>query len=198
MRPIDELHQIRAGLFFWQGYDPAIKTDLGCCAIALPGGLLFVDPLPLAPEPLAELTQHFHPAGIALTNANHERTAADFAQRFGVPVFAHSEARGEVSADHWLKDGAMIFENARAIHLPGFAKGEIALHCGDAMLMGDALINVEPHSFAMLPEKYCANPKLARQSLRKLLDFSFEIMTFAHGLPIVSGARRDVENLLNP
>jgi len=198
MRPIVEIQLIRPGLFFWQGYDAKVKTDLGCCAVATPSGLVFIDPLPLAREPLEELASQFAPAGIVLTNANHERASADFARRFGVPVHAHAEARGEVAADRWIEsDDATIGETVRVIHLPGFAKGEIALHAGgDCLMLGDALINAEPYGFAMLPDKYCADPKLARVSLQKLLPLQVELITFAHGLPIVSHARRRLETLL--
>lgn len=197
MRPIDEIQLIRPGLFFWQGYDAKVKTDLGCCAFATLAGLVFIDPLPLAHEPLEELVSQFAPAGIVLTNANHERASADFARRFGVPVFVHADARGEVTADRWVeKDGAILLENLRVISLPGFANGEIALHSGDALFMGDALINAEPYGFSMLPEKYCENAKLARASLAKLLPLSFDLITFAHGLPIVADAQRRLQTLL--
>lgn len=197
MRPIEEFQRVRDGLFFWQGYDSSVKTNLGCCAVALEPGLIFVDPLPLAESALEELTSQSKPASILLTNANHERAAADFARRFSMPVFAHQEARDEVQADHWLADGETVFENARVIHLPGFAKGEIALHRGDCLFLGDALINAESHGFSMLPDKYCSNPKLARKSLEKLLPLPFELMLFAHGLPIVSGAHQRLETLLS-
>ena len=35
-----------------------------------------------------------------------------------------------------------------------------------------------------------------RQSLEKLLDYSFERILFAHGTPILSGGRARVEQLL--
>jgi hypothetical protein len=35
-----------------------------------------------------------------------------------------------------------------------------------------------------------------RESLQKLLQFSFETMTFAHGMPIVCGARKRLEQWL--
>ena len=42
----------------------------------------------------------------------------------------------------------------------------------------------------MLPEKYCEDAAKGRESLKKLLRFPVEIVTFAHGLPIVSQARQ--------
>jgi len=147
------------------------------------------------------LVGSFRPAGIILTNGNHERAAADYRKKFKIPVFAHADAKGEfeIGVDHWIADGEAIDDGLTAIHLPGAAKGEIAIRVagGNGMvLMGDALIHVEPYGFALLPEKYCTDAKLMKQSLRKLLQFSFEAMTFAHGLPIVSGAKSRLEQLL--
>ena len=64
------------------------------------------------------------------------------------------------------------------------------------MIMGDALINFEPYGFTFLPAKYCSNAKMMRRSLPKLLDYSFDRMLFAHGTPIVCGARQRLEELL--
>jgi hypothetical protein len=64
------------------------------------------------------------------------------------------------------------------------------------MIMGDALINFEPHGFALLPAKYCRDSKLMRQSLPRLLERPFERMLFAHGTPILSGAHTRLEQLL--
>ena len=83
--------------------------------------------------------------------------------------------------------------------IEGAPAGEIAVFDdadGGTMIMGDALINFEPYGFALLPAKYCSNAKLMRRSLPKLLDYSFERMLFAHGTPILSGARRRLERLL--
>jgi hypothetical protein len=65
------------------------------------------------------------------------------------------------------------------------------------MVIGDALINFDPYGFALLPAKYCSNFKLMRRSLSKLLDYSFDQMFFAHGMPILAHARERLEFLLN-
>jgi glyoxylase-like metal-dependent hydrolase (beta-lactamase superfamily II) len=64
------------------------------------------------------------------------------------------------------------------------------------MVLGDALINFEPRGFGLLPAKYCLNPRMMRRSLAKLLDYTFERMLFAHGTPILSGARDRLKELL--
>ena len=83
--------------------------------------------------------------------------------------------------------------------IDGGPLGEMALHYvedGGTMIIGDALINFDPYGFEFLPAKYCRNAKLMRRSLRKLLDFSFDRMLFAHGTPILSDARTRLEQLL--
>jgi hypothetical protein len=62
--------------------------------------------------------------------------------------------------------------------------------------MGDAIVNFGSAEFTLLPEKYCLDQKQGRQSLKKLLGVEFQAMTFAHGLPVVSGAKERLEGLL--
>jgi len=86
-----------------------------------------------------------------------------------------------------------------AVPIDGAPAGEIAVYCdadGGTLVIGDALINFEPYGFALLPPKYCSSAKLMRKSLRTLLDYSFERMLFAHGIPILSGARQRLKQLL--
>ncbi len=195
-----EYQQVWDGLWFWQAYDPSVKTELSCCAVALRAGLVFIDPIPMVDEALAELTERASPAAVILTSANHTRAADFFREKFTIPVFAHLEAKQEltIKVDHFVEEGATILDDLTPIHLPGFAPGEMAIHhpALGAMFVGDALINVGSDGFSPLPAKYCADAKLGLRSLRKLLNFDFELMTFAHGLPIISGARRRLANLV--
>jgi hypothetical protein len=187
MQPALEFQTIRPGLAFWQAYDPAVKTELCCCAFDTPGGLVFCDPVPLDPSALEELLAGGAPRAILLTSANHERNALPLARRFGLEIWAHSAVRGP--ATRWFEDGEILFGGVEAISLDGFAPGETAFWLDGLIIVGDALINIAPYGFSILPDKYCEDPKRARESLKKLLRFPVEILTFAHGLPIVSQAR---------
>jgi len=199
MKPADEYHEIRDGLYCWQAYDRSVKADLSSTAARTGAGLLFIDPIPLATAPLAGMTGGVKPLAILLTNANHQRAAAEYRENFGIPVWAHPDAAGfSVEVDRRLEDGATPLDDFKIIHLPGVVAGEIAMYspqAGGTMMMGDALIHLEPGGFAFLPDRYCQEPKLARASLQKLLHFSFDLMTFAHGTPIVSRARKRLQEL---
>ncbi len=180
---------------FWQAYEPAVKCDLSCCAVRTSRGLVFIDPIPLAEEALEELLQLAPPTAIVCTNGNHARAAADFRARFSIPILAHPDAALEI--DQTISDGETIPGGFTVITLPGAGAGEIGLHSAEGtMHVGDALTNIEPRGLALLPEKYCSDARELRRSLGKLLRFEFEILTFAHGLPLVANARRRLEELL--
>jgi glyoxylase-like metal-dependent hydrolase (beta-lactamase superfamily II) len=198
MTHAEEFQTIRPGLLFWQAYEAAVKTDLSCCACQTAQGLVFIDPIPLDKAAEAELLAAVPPRAIILTSGNHARAAEQYRKRFSIPIYAHAAAAAEFSfeVDHIVSDGETILDEFTVIALPGAASGEIALHRGDAVHAGDALIHVPPPGFALLPDKYCADPRELRQALGKLLRFPFELLTFAHGLPIVSQARQRLSQLL--
>jgi hypothetical protein len=197
-----EVDEVAPGIFVWQTYDSKVKADLFSTALKTDAGTWIVDSIPLTSEAMRRFgANHPKTAGIFVTNANHTRAAADFAQTFAVPLYVHNELRG--SADFLqatgVRDGEAFSPGLTAITIDGGPAGEMAIHYsanGGTMVVGDALINFESHGFGLLPAKYCLDPKLMRRSLEKTLDYSFERMLFAHGTPILSGARARLEQLL--
>lgn len=199
MTPVDDYDEIRGGLFSWHGYDSGAKVDLFSTALRAGDSLVFVDPIPLRQESLLLMTAGIEPGAIILTNANHERAAALFRQKFSIPVSAAAESTAAVHLDKPLTDADFVLHSLRCIMLPGAAPGEMAIHSpdhGGILCVGDALINLEPEGLRLLPRKYCEDAKGLKVSLQKLLQFSFEIMTFAHGMPIISGAKSRLQDLL--
>lgn len=201
MPAAQELDQLGAGIVVWQVFDPAIKADLFSTALETPTGTYLVDPVDLGAAALQNLEASPKIAGIIVTNENHERAACWFAERFSVPIYLHADSGSPNSPAGAiaLQDQDEIAPGLRAIALDGAPAGEIALHCeADAgtIVVGDALINFEPYGFALLPVKYCRDFTLMRRSLCRLLECTFERMLFAHGTPIISGARARLEQLL--
>jgi hypothetical protein len=199
MSRAEEFQLITDRVAFWQAYEPAVKSDLSCCATITPRGLVFIDPIPLATNALAELVGLAPPAAIVCTNGNHARAAEEFRRRFSVPICAHSAAVAElgISVDRELLEGEIVGDALTVIEIPGAGAGEIALFSGSGALhVGDALIHVEPLGFALLPDKYCADPREMRRSLGKLLPFDFELLTFAHGLPLATRPHHRLSTLL--
>lgn len=199
MPTADEITLLPPSLAIWQAYDPSVKADLFSTAVLTAGGIYLVDPIALTDPALAELTGTV--AGVIVTNGNHWRAAARFAERFSVPVFAGKEALFEEDLPNFkaVSDGDSIGPDLQVIAIDGAAAGEMALlHTPNrgALVVGDALINFEPYGFTFLPAKYCADQKVMRRSLQKLLAHRADRMLFAHGMPILSGASDRLAELL--
>ena len=197
-----EIDQVASGIFTWQVYDPAVKSDLFSTALETPSGTYLIDPTALEAEAVRNLESRRPIGGIVVTNENHERAALQFAERFAVPIYLQAELGKAVALPRTieLQDNAVLSPGLTALAIDGAPLGEIAIHYdadGGTLVVGDALINFEPYGFALLPAKYCHDSKLMRRSLPRLLDYTFERILFAHGTPILAGAHARLEQLLD-
>ena len=189
MKPVPEYATVRNGIFHWQGYEPAVKCDCSSTALVTSSGLIFIDPVPLAEEVLKELVgESFSaPAAIVLTSGNHQRESLALAKHFGIPVFAPEDTGDDISADQRFRSGDPV-AGMESIALPGFGPGETAFLHDGALVFGDALINLEPQGFRLLPEKYHEDKKQSIRSLAALRALKPQVLLFAHGHPIVDRA----------
>jgi glyoxylase-like metal-dependent hydrolase (beta-lactamase superfamily II) len=202
VQPASDFDRIASNIAIWHEYDSAVKAELYSTCLGTSGGTHLIDPIPLESDALYELIGSNSVAGIIVTNGNHHRASAKFAEKFSVPLFGRTGSFPNKAARELksVTDGEKISEGLRAIGIEGAADGEIALHYapdGGTFIIGDALINFKPYGFTFLPAKYCSNQKQMRRSLRKLLDYKAERILFAHGTPILSGANERLRGLLN-
>ena len=191
-----EFCRVSAAFAIWYTYDPTVKADLFSTAFAARNELTVVDPIVLPNPYRTELDSLGRIANIIVTNANHLRDTQNFS--CSASIFAPSELNAELTHNQALSDGLQVGP-FRAIKIDGAADGEFALYHPDdsgALIVGDALINFEPHGFDLLPRKYCTDQKRMIRSLRRLLDLDFNRIFFAHGNPIVTRAHERLASLL--
>jgi glyoxylase-like metal-dependent hydrolase (beta-lactamase superfamily II) len=196
---VTEFARISPSFALWHTYDQKIKAELFSTALVAGNELTVIDPIALPLAHQRELESLGPVARIVITNANHARDAATFAHFYSAPIFAPAELSAQLPHSHSLQDAHAI-GRLRVIQIEGAADGEFALyHPDDAgtLIVGDALINFDPHGFTLLPRKYCTNQKQMIQSLRKLLDLDFARIFFAHGNPVMIRPRERLESLLN-
>lgn len=194
-----EFAQLRPDLWLWHTYDSSVETELFSAALATRTGVYLVDPIPLAQPDLAALAQSGPIAGVIATNANHQRAALEYSDRFCVPVLGRPATLAVIKPSR-SADLSVIATDLEAIEIEGAVAGEIALYHplnGGTLIVGDALINLEPYGFTFLPSRYCLEQKQMRRSLRKLLALSLERILFAHGTPIISRAGERLRQLLD-
>ena len=186
----------------WDAHSAENKVDCHSTALGVDGQLYFVDPVPLQRGRLEELSRTAAPAAVLLTSGNHARGAEFYKKQLSIPIYAHADARVALGIEldgEFLHTSTAELNAFEVVPLPGAVPGEVAIYTpldGGIMVVGDALINLASHGFSLLPDKYCADAREMARSLARLLDFEFEKMLFAHGTPIVSGARRELEALL--
>ena len=201
-RFVTEVQRFAPETFYWEQFSDELKTVLSSAAIREEPEVVFVDPVPLTMSAMNKIVGPASRAFVLLTNANHERAALSLRENMRVPIWAHEAAKAdmEIDANDYFKDGDELPAGLVAVHVPGATAGETAFYTpknGGIVAIGDALVNLDSeHGLAFLPDKYSKDPKQSRQSLRKLLKFDFEMMTFAHGQPIVRDAKKRLAALL--
>jgi hypothetical protein len=171
----------------WHRYDETTKTELFSTALVLENDLTIFDPIALPKKSRQEFESFGTIGRIVISNANHMRATEVFAEPESAVVFVPAELSAQFSNSHTLSDGLELGP-VRATQIEGAAAGEFAFYHpdnGGTLIMGDALINFDPHGFTLLPKKYCIDQKQMTRSLRKLLDFDFTRIFFAHGNPIM-------------
>jgi glyoxylase-like metal-dependent hydrolase (beta-lactamase superfamily II) len=201
VRPASDFDRIAPYLCVWHDYDPGVKAECYSTSLTTSEGMYLIDPIPLEKRALNELIGSDRVAGIVVTSSNHHRISAQFAEQFSAPIFARCEAFPDKAEQQFrsVADGDEICRGLRAIGIEGAAAGEMILHYASnsgTLIVGDALINLEPYGFTFLPGKYCSNEKEMRRSLRKLLAYEAERILFAHGSPILSAASERLRELL--
>ena len=201
MRPDAEIARICPSLLSWHRYAPDVKADLFSTAVVSEAGAYLVDPIATGSDELRSAVAPAAVAGVVVTNENHARASGELAAAFGVPHYTHAATGAALgmNAATTIADGEQFVPGLEAIAIEGAPAGEIAIHAapdGGSLIMGDALINMGSYGFTFLPAKYCTNHKRMRRSLRKLLDWEFKRILFAHGLPIVADAKERLAQLL--
>lgn len=98
--------------------------------------------------------------------------------------------------NHILKDGD-IYEGLLVIHTPGHTPGHISLLDTELELLigGDALRN-DPEGLGPMPDMYNFDPKMHRESIKKLGNYNFKHLIVGHGNPVEHHAKEMLNKLI--
>jgi hydroxyacylglutathione hydrolase len=102
-----------------------------------------------------------------------------------------------VKPDVLLKDGEQM-NGLRVIHTPGHTEGSICLYSErlKAMFVGDALRTDKNRNPRPPPARMTFNISEARNSIRKIASYEFELLLPGHGPPILADASKKVKELV--
>jgi glyoxylase-like metal-dependent hydrolase (beta-lactamase superfamily II) len=205
------MREILPRIFTWGSTYADRPWDLNGYAITLDGCTVLVDP----PAPAADEWPGFDAmkpiAKIILTNRDHVRDAELLQSRFGARLVAGADEVAQlapIAIDEAVREDDLIAGALRVIHLPGKSVGEIGLYfdpahhtlsreIGGILLLGDAIIGNPPGALSLIPEPKLDDPSKLKRSLRKLLNYAFDVLLLCDGRPVLSGAKLKVAEFLN-
>jgi hydroxyacylglutathione hydrolase len=101
-----------------------------------------------------------------------------------------------VKPDVLLKDGEQV-DGLRVIHTPGHTQGSICLHSEalKAMFVGDALRTYKNRTPRLPSAAMTFSIAEAKNSVRKIASYEFELLLPGHGPPILADASTKVKEL---
>ncbi len=134
---------------------------------------------------LARIKQDASSANVAAS-----RTEADFISKkrtYDGPPGAKLQRHPGTPVDIILEDGGTQ-DGLKVIYTPGHTRGSISLldESRSLLIAGDAANNEE--RLDPMDDRYNVDPRMHRESIKKLAELHFENAVFGHGKPILGGA----------
>jgi hypothetical protein len=199
------MNEILPGIYHWRVLHPDVHIDVDSYYVSAlePGFLL--DPLQ-PPEGVDWFKKRPAPKHIYLTNRLHDRHCQRFIEAFGVTVWCHE------AGIHEFSDGSLDVTAFRhGDELPGGVLAlEVGVLCpeetallipvsGGVLSIGDAVI-CEDGELGFVPDSLIGEDPLAiKRGLKAALmriceQETFDHLLFAHGDPIIGGAKAALRN----
>jgi glyoxylase-like metal-dependent hydrolase (beta-lactamase superfamily II) len=198
------LKAVLPGIWQWSWYSDEKKMDFNGHYLVVGEHRILVDPPPMTDEDKAQLRRDGRPDYIVLTNRDHTREAqvlkTEFGARLYVPEADAAEMTG-VQPDKTYRDGELLPGGIWAIQLRDQkSPGESALFIEKApglLIVGDALIGRQSGVLQMLAAEKYADAGRARESLKRLLNYKFDVVLVGDGHSITKGGKGAVEAVIN-
>jgi glyoxylase-like metal-dependent hydrolase (beta-lactamase superfamily II) len=174
------------GLYYWTIEDDRIGGNLSTAYAVRREDepAVLIDPLPLAPEALAELGEI---AAIVLTSASHQRSAWRLRAELEVPVWAPSLSQQlDEEPDERYGHSMVLPGDLVAFSSPGAAADQHTLILDDYVgFVPDLVQSPADGELKLTDDDYLENPIQARQTVQLLLEQSIDVLCPAHGVPLL-------------
>jgi glyoxylase-like metal-dependent hydrolase (beta-lactamase superfamily II) len=196
------MRELLPDIFSWPWFSTPHGYDFNGHWLALPDGNLCIDPVDAPPEVLAELARR-GTARILLTNRNHVRDANRVRSRTGARTAIHpADAAYATGQGAEIDDALHVGERIGSLTVvaaDGKSPGEVAFHWPERriLIVGDVLIGNPPGRCGILRDKVMDDPTQLRASVRRLLELDFDTLLVGDGVPILSGAKQCLRELVD-
>jgi len=194
-----QLH--RSDLFSWSVFDEERNIDFNSILWQRKEGNLLFDPLPLSDHDEKHLKMLGGASWIIISNSDHIRDTEKIAKRTGAKVAGPAQEKESfsISCQHWLKAGDQTFPGLEVFELDGSkTPGELAFILDETILItGDLLRAHRAASLMLIPDGKLEDPKQARNSARRFLDFpKIETVLVGDGWPVFNDGHAKLVDLL--
>ena len=186
----------------WSWFSEEKQLNFNGHLLAVGEHRILVDPPPMNAGDRAITERGGDVDYIILTNRDHEREAADFRKIFNCQVMAPELDAKEMTLpiDKTFKDGELLPGGIWVIQLSHQkSPGESALFLQQGqgvLIVGDGIIGDPPGSLRLLPSEKYIDIVQARDSLRRLLKYTFDSLLVGDGTSLLTGAKPALEQLL--
>ncbi len=199
------MKEILPGIFHWTTYHEGIGQDVHSYYVSSSDPAYLIDPR-VPEEGIGWFENHNLPRNIYLTNRLHYRHSKELSAHYGAEVWCHKDGlqafgRGKKvkGFDHGdeLPGGVLALEvgvlcpEETAFYIP-LSKGVLSI--GDAIVRDDGELGFVP-DYLMGDD-----PEGVKHGLRRVftshLKRDFDNLFFAHGEPLIGGARKELRRFL--
>ncbi|MFZ1745524.1 MAG: hypothetical protein WBO24_19855 [Nitrospirales bacterium] len=186
----------------WSWFSEEKQLNFNGHLLAVGEHRILVDPPPMSVSDMAITQRGGALDYIILTNRDHEREAANFRKIFNCQVMAPELDAKEMTLpiDKTFKDGELLPGGIWVVQLSHQkSPGESALFLQQGqgvLIVGDGIIGDPPGSLRLLPSEKYIDIVQARDSLRRLLKYTFDSLLVGDGTSLLTGAKPALEQLL--
>ena len=182
---------ILPGVSLWSRWQPDRALFFNAWYVHGEAGAMLVDPLDADANVLAAIDARGLDA-IVVTNRDHERAAAFYAERYRAPVIAAAPDADELTVPvaRRVGEGDEVC-GWRVVTFAGLkTAGEFALFqpATHAAIVGDAVWGAPAGALRLMPDEKLADPAQAALSLRRLLSLDVRHLLVGDGTPVYERA----------
>jgi glyoxylase-like metal-dependent hydrolase (beta-lactamase superfamily II) len=196
------MKQIAPGIQQWSVYSPEKQLDFNGSLLTINDHCIIVDPPSMEPADRTTILKGPAVDYIILTNRDHIREAEACRAEFGAKVYvpAADAPLMDIHADKTFQDGELLPGGLWVIHLQGMkSPGESALFLDRGkgiLIVGDALIGRPAGELSLLPAEKFPDAARAKQELKRLLKYNFDMVVVGDGASILSGGKDAVRQAI--
>jgi hypothetical protein len=188
--------EIVPGVWHWNVDDERIGGFVSAShAVATAEGTILIDPLPLAPDSLAQLGGV---TAIVLTTSSHQRSSWRYRRELGTSVWLPQGTKlAEEEPDARYGEGDELPGGLEAVFAPGAGTTQHALLHDSVLFVSDHLVRPRGRGLALISEQYAHDAAQNRASLERLLEREFDVLCLGHGEPVTEDAKGALAALLS-